>query len=147
MCPCMRAHWRHLENMMELVLPSAHPSPQPKRQIDEFSRFCTAHGRKCLYFTMGDPYPQNCPFSLGLRPPSISWYLEADRAHNPNWSRSVQLFSPGDRRVSLYFTMGRTFSSSKLPLPMGGSGHSSNNGSLGPTESSSQIASWPVQPF
>jgi len=30
MCPPMRAHWRHVAN--ELVLPSAHPSPQPKRQ-------------------------------------------------------------------------------------------------------------------
>ena len=24
MCPPMRAHWRHLANMIELVLPSAH---------------------------------------------------------------------------------------------------------------------------
>jgi len=41
---------------IELLLPSAQPSPQPKRQIARFSRFCTAHGR---YFTMGDPFPQN----------------------------------------------------------------------------------------
>jgi len=31
--------------MIEVVLPSAHPSPQPKWQIDRFSHFCTAHGR------------------------------------------------------------------------------------------------------
>jgi len=31
--------WRHLANMIELVLPSAYPSPQPKREIDQFSRF------------------------------------------------------------------------------------------------------------
>jgi len=30
-------------NTIELVLPSAHESPQPKRQIDRFSRFCRAH--------------------------------------------------------------------------------------------------------
>ena len=36
---CRRAHWRHLANTIELVLPSAHSSPQPKRQIDRFSRF------------------------------------------------------------------------------------------------------------
>ena len=41
MCPHMRAHWRHLANTIELVLLSAHPSPQPKLQIDRFSRFCT----------------------------------------------------------------------------------------------------------
>jgi len=45
MCPPTWAHWRHLANTIELALPSAHPNPQPKRQIDRFSRFSTAHGR------------------------------------------------------------------------------------------------------
>jgi len=45
----------HLANMIELVFPSAHQSPQPKRQIDRFTHFCTAHGRKSLYFIMGRP--------------------------------------------------------------------------------------------
>ena len=39
----MRAYWRHLANTIELVLPSAHPSPQPKRHLDQLSRFCRAH--------------------------------------------------------------------------------------------------------
>ena len=39
-----RAHWRHLTNTIELVVPSTQPSPQPKRQIDRFSHFSTAHG-------------------------------------------------------------------------------------------------------
>jgi len=65
MCPPMRVHWRHLANTIELMLPSAHPSPQPKRKIDRFSRFCTAHGRKSLYFTMGLPFSQDCPFHWG----------------------------------------------------------------------------------
>jgi len=38
------AHWCHLANTTELVLPLAHPSPQPKRQIDRFNHFCTDHG-------------------------------------------------------------------------------------------------------
>jgi len=42
-CRPMRAHWRHLANTIELALPSAHPSPHTKRQIDRFSRVCTAH--------------------------------------------------------------------------------------------------------
>jgi len=51
-CPAMWAHCHHLANMIELALPSAHPSPQPKRQIDGFSHFCTAHCKMSLYFTM-----------------------------------------------------------------------------------------------
>jgi len=61
-CPSTMAHWRHLANTIELVHPSAHSSPQSKRQMDRFSRFCTAYGRKCLYHTMGIPIHQNCPF-------------------------------------------------------------------------------------
>jgi len=62
MCPSTRAHWRHLAHAIELVHPSAHSSPQSKRQLDRFSRFCTAYGRKCLYFTMGATIHQNCLF-------------------------------------------------------------------------------------
>jgi len=58
----MSTYWRNLANTIELVLPSAHPSPQPKRQVDQLSRFCTAHGRKSLYFTTGASFPQNCHF-------------------------------------------------------------------------------------
>jgi len=58
------AHWRQLANTIEPVLPSAHPSPQTKRQIDRFSHFCTAHGTASLYFTTGRP--QNCPFPSGI---------------------------------------------------------------------------------
>jgi len=35
----MKAHWRHLANIVEFVLSSAHPSPRPKWQIDQFSHF------------------------------------------------------------------------------------------------------------
>ena len=65
-CPSIRAHWRHLANTIELVHPSAQSSPQSKRQMDGFSRFCTAYGRRCLYFTMGAPIHQNCPFPWGI---------------------------------------------------------------------------------
>jgi len=33
------AHWRHLANAIELVLPSDRQSPQQKRQMDQFSLF------------------------------------------------------------------------------------------------------------
>jgi len=80
----MRAHWYRLANTIELVLPSAHPSPQPKQQIDRFSRFCTAHCRKSLYFTMGALFTKNFPFPWGDLDPWKTWFLGPIRAHNPN---------------------------------------------------------------
>jgi len=61
-----------------------HWSPQPKRQIDRFRRFCTVHGIKCIYFTMGAPIHQNCPFPHGIWTPSNGWCLGRMRAHIPN---------------------------------------------------------------
>jgi len=52
-------------NTNELVLPSAHQGPQPKWQIDRFSRFCTPHGRKSLYFTVG-ALSQKLPLPWGI---------------------------------------------------------------------------------
>jgi len=56
----------------------------PKRQIYRFSRFCTAHRRKSLYFTIGAPLLQNCSFPRGIWTPSNSWFLGWVRAHNSN---------------------------------------------------------------
>jgi len=39
MCPPMREHWCHLANTIELVLPLAHQSLQPKPQIDRWAIF------------------------------------------------------------------------------------------------------------
>jgi len=37
------------------------PSPQPNLHLGWFSRFCTAHGRQSLYFTVGHPLSsQHC---------------------------------------------------------------------------------------
>jgi len=125
MCPPMCKHWHHLANITELVLPSVHPSPQPKWQINQFSHFCTAHSRKSLNFTMGDPFPQNCPFSWGIWTPTNSIpsaiLSPQSKQHHDRFSH----FRSGDRRVSLYFTMGCPFPQ-KLPLPMKGFGTSSN---------------------
>jgi len=82
-------YWHHLANTTELVLPLAHPSPQPKLQIDRFSHFCTAHGTASLYFTMGRPFRLKiAPFQWGdLHPipymipwahpsPQSKWHLD-----------------------------------------------------------------------
>ena len=51
------------------LIHGSHPNPQPKRHLDRFSRFCTAHGRVSLYFTIGCAFlPQYYPFSWGCRP-------------------------------------------------------------------------------
>ena len=60
MCPPMWAHLRHMANTIELVLPSAHPSPQRKRQIDQFSRFLAFVNR----FTLC--YRPTCLFCLSV---------------------------------------------------------------------------------
>jgi len=70
--------------MTELVPSSTHPSPQPKRQIDRFSRFCTAYGRKSLYFTMGDLSPKIAPSNGVSGRLSNTWFLGPIRAHNVN---------------------------------------------------------------
>jgi len=65
------------------------------------------------------PFPQNCPFLWGIWTPSNT----IPRAHpSPQSKRHLDWFSrfcTDDHRVFLYFTMGRSFPPSKLPLPMG----------------------------
>ena len=61
-------------------------SPYAKRHLDQFSRFCTAHGRRSLYFTMGHPFsPQNCHHGWDIStPPSNTWFLGPTRLRIPN---------------------------------------------------------------
>jgi len=82
----MRTRCSHFANTIGLVLPSAHRSPQPKRQIDRFGRFCTAHSRKSLYFTMGRLFPRKLPLPMGdLDPHLIHGSLDPpESVLNPN---------------------------------------------------------------
>jgi len=92
--PPILAHCRHLANMIELVLSSAHPSPQPKRQIDRFGHFYTAHRRKPLYFTMGDPFPRKLPLIMRESGPHLTHdSLGHSDPTIQTASRSVQPFS------------------------------------------------------
>jgi len=147
MCPPMWAHWCHLANMIEHVLPSAHPSPQPKRQIDWFSHFCTTY-RNSVSFTVGDPFPEIAPshgeiwtliqlmISSAILSPQSKWHHD--------W---FSHFHTGDCRVSLYFTIWCPFPRWKLLLCMGDLDPHLIHGSLGPPESSTQMASRSVQPL
>jgi len=141
----MWTHSRYLANTIELVLPSAHPSPQPKRQIDRFSHFCTVHGRKFLYFTMGNPFPQNCPSHGRSKPHLTHDSLGHSEQTLETASRSVQPFLHKWPQSGPILYNGTPLSPSKLPLLMGNLEPHLIHGSLGPPESSTQMASGLVQ--
>jgi len=103
---------------IELVHPSAQSSPQSKRQMDRFSRFCTAYGRKCLYFTMGAPIHQNCPFPWGIWTSHVT--RDAFGPCEPTTQTAPRRFSrlcTDDRGVSLLFTMVCLFPPENCPFP------------------------------
>ena len=75
---CRRTHWLHLANTTEVVQTGAtcrirlnmcFLGPKPKRQIDRFSRFCTAHGRKSLYLQWASLSSKIAPSHWGIWTP------------------------------------------------------------------------------
>jgi len=63
MCPPVWAHWRHLANTMELVRPSAHPSPKPNSKLIGLAVSAQLTAVPILY--SGRDFAQNYPFSSG----------------------------------------------------------------------------------
>ena len=54
------------------MIPTAHPSPQPKRHPYRFGRLCTDDRRMSLYFTMGRLFsPKNLPLPMGNLDPNL----------------------------------------------------------------------------
>jgi len=47
------------------ILHWVHPSPYPKRHLDRFSRFWTAHGTMSVCFTTGPLSPSKLPLRMG----------------------------------------------------------------------------------
>jgi len=145
MCLAMRAHWCNLANTTELVLPSAHLSPQPKRQINRFSRFCTTHSRKSLYFQWVPLSSKIAQSHGGSGPPFNTWFLGPIEAHNPN----------GISIGSVVFAQMTTECSYSLQWDASPPQNClfqflwtpSNTWFLGPPESSIQTVSQSVQPF
>jgi len=62
------------------------PDCTSKSHLDRFSHFCTAHGRKSLYFTIGRPSPplKTASSHRGSGHPSNTRFLQSTRVHNPN---------------------------------------------------------------
>jgi len=102
-CPPMRAHWRHLANTIELVLPSAHTSPQPKRQMDRFSHLAQLMAQSA--YTL-----QWAPLSTRIAPSHRDLDLPCNMmlcAHaSPQPKRHLDWFSrvcTDDRSVPIWF--------------------------------------------
>jgi len=88
-CPSIRAHWWHLTNTIELVHPSAHSSPQSKRQMDRFS--CAKTAKPIQLTTESDYTLQWAPLSTiiaashrDLDLPCNTWCFQPMGAHDPN---------------------------------------------------------------
>jgi len=79
------------------TIPTAHPSPQPKRLLDWFNRFCTDDHGVSLYFTMGRPFPPSkLSFPMGdLDPHLIHGSLGPPEFSTQTAPRSVQPFLQG----------------------------------------------------
>jgi len=78
---------QHLWTPIQHMIPTAHPSPQPKRHPYQFSCLCTDDRRVSLYFTMGRPFSPNiCPFPWGIWTPSNTWFHGSTQVLNPNGS-------------------------------------------------------------
>ena len=105
--------------------------------------FCTAHGRKSLYFTVGAPFCQNCPFpwghmdlqSLGQSEPTTQMAAPLVPPFLHRWPRSVPVLCNGP-----------PLPPQNCPLPWWCGPHLIHS-SLGPLESSSQTSCRLVEPF
>ena len=116
----------------------------PKRHVDQFSHFCTAHGRISIYFTMGCPFlTKVAPFHRENWTPSNTWFLWHNRVCNQN-DISIGSAVLHCSRQSVLILYNR--SPSKLSLLMGDGPHLIH-GSLSPLESIIQTASRSVQSF
>ena len=85
------------------MLPCADPRPKPKRHLDQFSHFCTAHCTVSLYFTMGRPYlPSKLPLPMADLDPipyMAPWaHQSPQHKHHLDWfSRFAGLTTVTDR--------------------------------------------------
>jgi len=103
--------WIVLVNTIVLILPLAHPSPKPKRQIDWFGHFCTDHGRVSLSFSIGRPLPHlKLPRPMGEPDPHLTHdSLGPSEPTTQTASRSVRSFLHRWLYSVLHFTMGCPF--------------------------------------
>jgi len=147
-CPAMWAHWRHLANTIKLCFlrPTGVHNPNGKSIGSAVSAQLMAESAYTLQW--GDAFPQNCPFSWGGIGTPIYFMIPRGRPspksklHHDRFS----YFHIGDRSVPIPYN-GTPLSPLKIAPSHGGSRPHVIRGSLGPPESSTQMASRSVQPF
>ena len=132
------AHWRHLVNTVELVLLSAYPNPQPKRQIDWFIHFCTAHSIVSSGMSEHVLFPSHGGYGLHL----IHTSLGPSKSITQTASPSVQPFLHGSRQTLPILYNGLPFTS-KIAVPIGDL-DPSNTRFLGPSKPKTQTRSQSV---
>jgi len=115
MAECIRVHWRHLANIIELVLPLAHLSPQPKQQIDRFGStvFAQLTAESTYTLQWATLSPKIAP-SHGRSGPHLTRFLRPIQDHNLNGIWIISAVFAQMTVVSLYSTMGRTFPPLKI---------------------------------
>jgi len=85
----MTAHWRHLENTIELVHPSAHWTTQTENR--SVQPFLYSSRQKVPILYNGRPYPPEFPFPWGFGiPSSNAWCLGPCEPTTQTATRSVQ---------------------------------------------------------
>jgi len=133
MYPPVRAHWRHLANTIELVLPSAYPSPQPKWQIDRFSHFAqlTAESPYTLHWA---PLSPRLPLPMANLDLHLTRFLGPIRDHSPNsTSISSAVFAPMTPECSYTLQWFALSPPQNCPFPWG-SGSPCNTWFFRPTQ-------------
>jgi len=144
MCPPIWAHWCHLANTVELVLPSTLESTtqMANRSVQLFLHSSWQSVVECIGATT-EIVHNGFIWRIWL-----NWcFLRPTRVHNPDGKSIGSTISTQLTAECPYTLQWHTPPSSKLPLPIGGSGPHLTHGSLGPPESSTQMASRSVQPF
>jgi len=130
------------------MIPWGRPSPQSKLHHNQFGYFRIGDRRVFLNFTMGAPFPQNCPFPWGIWTACKTRFLGPIRAHNANSISISRAVFPQTTVECPYTLQWDAHSPPKIcPFPWGDLNSHLILGPLGPPKSSTQTASWSVQPF
>jgi len=139
-------HWRHLANTIELMLPLAHPSPQPQFADRSVQPFMHSSRQSIVTVTVpifynGRPFPQKLPLPMGESgAPPKTLFPGPIQANCLNGIRiGLTVFAQMTLQSVPILCNGTT---PKLLLQMGESRPPSS-----PPESSTQTASRLVQPF
>jgi len=122
-----------------IILYWAHSSPNPKRHLHRFSRFCTAHGRASLYFTMDRPFPLKiAPSHREIWTPSNAWFLRPIPAQSPNGILNGSIIFAQLTTECFYTLQWAALPPQNCLLPCGDLDSHLIHGSLGPSHPSFQ---------